>query len=106
MSEQIIDLAQWFHTPAGRYLREWELRHCDQAVADCFGYHALQIGGETLPLLRNSRVKRRWLAGIETPVLVLRFEGHTPEALARIEAAMLALLHRVKPDAHVGAASH
>ena len=41
-----------------------------------------------------------------TPVLVLRFEGHTAEALARIEAAMLALLHRVKPDAHVGAASH
>ncbi|MFN4118243.1 phosphomannomutase/phosphoglucomutase [Acidovorax sp.] len=41
-----------------------------------------------------------------TPVLVLRFEGHTPEALARIEKAMLALLHRVKPDAHVGAASH
>lgn len=67
MSEQIIDLAQWFHTPAGRYLREWELRHCDQAVADCFGYQALQIGGETLPLLRNSRVKRRWLAGIDAP---------------------------------------
>ena len=41
-----------------------------------------------------------------TPVLVLRFEGHTTEALARIEAAMLALLHRVKPDAQVGAASH
>ena len=41
-----------------------------------------------------------------TPVLVLRFEGHTAEALARIESAMLALLHRVKPDAHVGAASH
>lgn len=41
-----------------------------------------------------------------TPVLVLRFEGHTPEALARIEAAMLALLHRVKPDAQVGSAAH
>lgn len=41
-----------------------------------------------------------------TPVLVLRFEGQTTEALARIEAAMLALLHKVKPDAHVGAASH
>jgi phosphomannomutase len=40
------------------------------------------------------------------PVLVLRFEGHTPEALARIEAAMLALLHRVKPDARVGSAAH
>jgi phosphomannomutase len=41
-----------------------------------------------------------------TPVLVLRFEGHTPEALARIEAEMLALLRRVKPDAQIGAAAH
>jgi phosphomannomutase len=41
-----------------------------------------------------------------TPVLVLRFEGHTPEALARIEADMLRLLHSVKPDAHFGAAAH
>ena len=41
-----------------------------------------------------------------TPVLVLRFEGHTDAALARIEAEMLALLQRVKPDARIGAAAH
>ncbi|NMM79418.1 phosphomannomutase/phosphoglucomutase [Acidovorax sp. SRB_14] len=41
-----------------------------------------------------------------TPVLVLRFEGHTPEALERIRADMLALLHRVKPGAEVGGAAH
>ena len=41
-----------------------------------------------------------------TPVLVLRFEGHTTEALHRIETAMLALLHQVKPDAKVGASAH
>ena len=41
-----------------------------------------------------------------TPVLVLRFEGHTPEALHRIEAEMLALLCAVKPDAVVDAAAH
>jgi len=41
-----------------------------------------------------------------TPVLVLRFEGQTPEALARIQAEMLALLRRVKPDARLGAAGH
>jgi len=41
-----------------------------------------------------------------TPVLVLRFEGTTPEALARIENDMLALLHSVKPDAHFAAAAH
>lgn len=36
-----------------------------------------------------------------TPVLVLRFEGHTPQALQRIEGEMLALLRRVKPDAQI-----
>lgn len=41
-----------------------------------------------------------------TPVLVLRFEGHTAEALARIEAEMLALLRAVKPDAHFEQSAH
>ena len=41
-----------------------------------------------------------------TPVLVLRFEGHTNEALQRIQSSMLALLHQVKPDAALGAAAH
>lgn len=41
-----------------------------------------------------------------TPVLVLRFEGQTPQALARIEHDMLALLRQVKPDAAFQEASH
>ncbi|HEY1229068.1 MAG TPA: phosphomannomutase/phosphoglucomutase [Ramlibacter sp.] len=41
-----------------------------------------------------------------TPVLVLRFEGHTQEALHRIEGEMLALLRSVKPDAEIGQAAH
>ena len=41
-----------------------------------------------------------------TPVLVLRFEGQTTEALHRIEAVMLALLKQAKPDALVGASAH
>ena len=41
-----------------------------------------------------------------TPVLVLRFEGHTEAALKRIEADMLALLRSVKPDASLAAAAH
>ncbi|WP_137919520.1 phosphomannomutase/phosphoglucomutase [Hydrogenophaga sp. 2FB] len=41
-----------------------------------------------------------------TPVLVLRFEGQTQDALHRIEAAMLALLKQVKPDAVFGASAH
>ena len=41
-----------------------------------------------------------------TPVLVLRFEGHTAAALARIEGVMMAALKGVKPDARVAAAAH
>ena len=41
-----------------------------------------------------------------TPVLVLRFEGHTPEALQRIEAQFMQALRSVKPDAHVTASAH
>jgi phosphomannomutase len=41
-----------------------------------------------------------------TPVLVLRFEGRTTDALARIQADMLGLLRSVKPDASFGAAVH
>ncbi|APW38236.1 phosphomannomutase/phosphoglucomutase [Rhodoferax koreense] len=41
-----------------------------------------------------------------TPVLVLRFEGHTEEALHRIEADMLKLLRQVKPDASFAEAAH
>jgi phosphomannomutase len=41
-----------------------------------------------------------------TPVLVLRFEGHTQAALERIQSAMTALLLQVKPDAHFGESAH
>ncbi|MFZ4623845.1 MAG: phosphomannomutase/phosphoglucomutase [Rhodoferax sp.] len=41
-----------------------------------------------------------------TPVLVLRFEGHTPEALERIRSDMLALLRSVKPEAQIDEAAH
>jgi len=41
-----------------------------------------------------------------TPVLVLRFEGHTAEALQRIEAQFMAVLHGVKADAQVATAAH
>lgn len=31
-------------------------------MADCFGYHAVQIGASHLPLMRNSRIKHCWVA--------------------------------------------
>lgn len=52
----------WFDTPPGRYLREWEQTTLDQAVADLFGYHALQLGLPVVDALRANRMPHRWLA--------------------------------------------
>lgn len=41
-----------------------------------------------------------------TPVLVLRFEGHTPEAMHRIERDFMNALRAVKPDAEIALAAH
>ncbi len=41
-----------------------------------------------------------------TPVLVLRFEGHTPDALHRIERDFMSALRAVKPDAQFASAAH
>ena len=41
-----------------------------------------------------------------TPVLVLRFEGHTQDALDRIQGHFMKALREVKPDARISAAAH
>ena len=61
MSGQIIDLHDWFQTPAGHYLLEWERTQVDAAVADIFGYHALQLGVPQLDGLRANRMPHQWL---------------------------------------------
>jgi SAM-dependent methyltransferase len=62
MSGQIIGLQDWFATPPGRYLLAWEQAQFDQAVADVFGYHALQLGAAEVEGLRTNRMPHRWLA--------------------------------------------
>jgi SAM-dependent methyltransferase len=58
----IIQLPQWLRSPAGQYLLAWEQRHLDHAVADLFGFHALQLGLPQLDALRANRMPHRWLA--------------------------------------------
>jgi SAM-dependent methyltransferase len=62
----IIQLPQWLKTPAGEYLLAWEQRHLDLAVADLFGFHALQLGLPELDALQANRMPHRWLA-VESP---------------------------------------
>jgi len=62
MNDGIISLQGWFETPAGNYLLAWEQQQFEQAVADIFGYHALQLGLPALDALAGNRMPHRWLA--------------------------------------------
>ncbi|WP_448173314.1 class I SAM-dependent methyltransferase [Rhizobacter fulvus] len=58
----IIGLTDWLKTPAGAYVLHWEQAHLDVAVADLFGFHALQLGLPELEALRANRMPHRWTA--------------------------------------------
>src|SRR3954469_12477845 len=67
MSGSIIEMQEWFETPPGRYLLAWERAEFDRAVADIFGFHALQLGLPELDALQSNRMPHRWLAASEPP---------------------------------------
>jgi SAM-dependent methyltransferase len=77
----IIQLPQWLQSPAGEYLLAWEQRHLDEAVADLFGFHALQLGLPELAALRANRMPHRWLAVESSPS-----ESAEPEGVPEIAA--------------------
>ena len=57
------------HQP-GRYLLDWEQNQLDAAVADRFGFHALQLGLPLIDGLRANRMPQRWVGA--GPVLPFR----------------------------------
>ena len=54
--------AAWLASAPGRYVLGWEQAHLDAAVADVFGFHALQCGLPQLEALRANRMPNRMLA--------------------------------------------
>jgi SAM-dependent methyltransferase len=56
------ELEHWLATPPGQYLLAWEQQQLDTAVADVFGFHALQLGLPELDALRANRMPHRWRA--------------------------------------------
>lgn len=52
----------WLDSPPGRYVLRWEQAQLDAAVADVFGFHALQCGLPQLDALRANRMPNRMAA--------------------------------------------
>jgi SAM-dependent methyltransferase len=59
---EIIELADWWATPAGQHLLNWEQKHVAEQVANVFGFNALQLGVPALKALHANRMPNQWLA--------------------------------------------
>ena len=55
-------LDHWLQSPPGRYLLDWERAQFEAALADVFGYHALQVGLRHIDALAANRMPHRWFA--------------------------------------------
>lgn len=97
MPEKLTGLTEWFQTPPGQYLLGWEQTQFDLAVADLFGYNALQLGLPELQALQANRMPHRWLALPEAllPTQVEAWEpggtrvGGDAEALQAMKVALI-----------------
>lgn len=81
----IPGLEPWLASPQGRYVMAWTQAKVDQAVADVFGFNALQLGLPQTDFLRANRIPLRQKAGEGGPVDVfcdltaLPFAAHSTD---------------------------
>lgn len=64
LSTHAHSMQQWFETSLGQYLLREEQNYFDRAVANIFGYYALQIGFPQLNFLRANRIPSQFCLGI------------------------------------------
>lgn len=86
----------WLDTPPGRYLLHWEQSQLDAAVADRFGFHALQLGLPVIDGLRANRMPQRWVAGRD---LLCHFDA-LPFPSDSLDLVVLPHALEMAPDPH------
>lgn len=106
----IVKLSEFLRSPPGQYVLEWERRHLDAAVADIFGYHALQLGLPQIDTLRENRMQLRFCAARRvpaqgesvrsTPVAVISRYEELPFATHSIDLVVLPHILEFASDPH------
>ncbi len=97
----IPGLDEWLGTPQGRYVADWEQRRLDDAVADVFGFNAIQIGMPQCDFLRANRIPLRVRASCcDLPVDVRCDAMALPFATQSVDLVVLPHLLEFHPDPH------
>ena len=96
----IPGLDRWLETAQGRYVCAWESASVDRAIADVFGFNALQLGLPQWDLLRASRIPLRQKAGESGPVDVQCELTALPFAALSTDLVILPHVLEFSSDAH------
>ena len=67
MQKSTLGLCEWFDTPLGQYLLQQEQAYFDKAVADVFGFNAVQLGLARRDFLRMCRIPLRFASDRDGP---------------------------------------
>ena len=94
-------MGDWLKTPAGGCILEWEQTHLDVAVADLFGFHALQLGLPELDALRANRMPHRWVATEAPLVRGAVSDEARPDAAALHDEAVPGCVAAARPFAAI-----
>ncbi len=90
--------ADWLGTPLGAYVLERERRYVDNAVADVFGFNALQLGLPEHDFLRASRIPFKCRIAPGDPATLRAEFRDLPIATGSID--LLLLLHALEFSEH------
>ena len=96
----IPGLADWLGTAQGKYVLDWEASRVDAAVADIFGFNALQLGLPHHDFLRANRIPMRQKAGESGPVDALCELTALPFAEHSTDLVVLPHVLEFSPDPH------
>lgn len=93
-------LAQWFATPQGRHVLDWELAQFDNAVDDVFGFRAVQLGLPEIDFLRQNRMPYRFTLGLEANAALVADPLQLPLATQSMDLMALPHVLEFHTDPH------
>ena len=91
-------LSEWFGTPLGAYVLDWERSQYDSAVEDVFGFRAVQVGMPETDFLRQNRIPFRFTLALEPGAALAADPLQLPLASQSVD--LLALPHVLEFHAH------
>jgi SAM-dependent methyltransferase len=99
-AQAAASLADWFATPQGAYVLDWERRCLDDLVADVFGYFAVQVGLPDIDFLRENRIPWRTIAALDGKPGVVADAHELPFASESLDLVLLPHLLEATTEPH------